>query len=149
MITISVVDIVEPIIDCMLWMLNGCNETNQNYIIDTKFPVILVEVLKKESIKSRDNEPEMAKRDILLEEVVAFYESNGISIKDLLQENIKFLDFKHSYLLNRFKYVMLRLLHQCTLANQRVLSKLKILLPIELLKINLIWTHYDFIQEKL
>ena len=112
----------------MVWMLNGCNETNQNYIIDTKFPAVLMEILKRESIKSKDNEMEIAKRDILLEEVIAFYESNGINIKELLVENIKFLDFKHSYLLNRFKYGMLRLLHQCTLANHRVLSKLKILL---------------------
>ncbi len=44
---------------------------------------------------------------------------------------------------------MLRLLHQCSLANDRVLSKLKILIPVELLKINLIWTYNDFLEEKL
>jgi hypothetical protein len=86
---------------------------------------------------------------MLLEEVVNFYDSNGINIKDLLEENIKFLDFNHIYLLNRLKLTMLRLLHQCTLANDRVLSKLKIMISVELLKINLIWTYNDFLDEKL
>jgi hypothetical protein len=40
-------------------------------------------------------------------------------------------------------------LHQCTLANDRVLSKLKIMISVELLKINLIWTYNDFLDEKL
>lgn len=90
----------------------------------------MVEMLKKEVIKPPDNKAEISKRDMLLEEVLNFYSSNGINIQDLLEENIKFLDFDHIYLLNRFKLTMLRLLHQTTLANNRVLSKLKIIIPI-------------------
>jgi len=80
-ITISNVDIVESILDCMQWMLNGCNEDNQNYLIDTKFPSVVVEMLKKEVISPYENKAEISKRDMLMEEVVGFYESNGINIK--------------------------------------------------------------------
>ena len=31
-------------------MLNGCNQSNQNFIIDNKFTDIMVEALKMESI---------------------------------------------------------------------------------------------------
>lgn len=48
------------------------------------------------------------------------------------------------YLLNRLKLAILKLLHQCTLANDRVLGKVKIIIPVELLKINLIWIYSDF-----
>jgi len=46
--------------------MNGCNETNQNYIIESKFPATLVEILKKESIKSGQDETDIVKRDMLL-----------------------------------------------------------------------------------
>ena len=39
----------------MQWMLNGCNEANQNYLIDTKFPSMVVEMLKKEVISPYEN----------------------------------------------------------------------------------------------
>ena len=65
-----------------------------------------------------------------MEEVAAFYDSNGINPKDTLLKNIKYLGFKHVYLLNRLKLVMLRLLHQSTLANERGMSKIKIIVPI-------------------
>jgi hypothetical protein len=47
-------------------MLNGCNEANQNFIIDNKFPDILIEALKMEAIHDIRNKGEMAKRDRLL-----------------------------------------------------------------------------------
>lgn len=56
--------------DCMIWMMNGCNITNQGYLIDTKFPMVLVEMLKKEDISVPDNKGELSKRSMLLEEVV-------------------------------------------------------------------------------
>ena len=65
-----------------------------------------------------------------MEEVAAFYDSNGINLKDTLLKNIKYLDYKHVYLLNRLKLVMLQLLHQSTLANERGMSKIKIIVPI-------------------
>ncbi len=38
-------------------------------------------MLKKESIKDQQSKADISKRDMLMEEVVNFYESNGISIK--------------------------------------------------------------------
>lgn len=31
-------------------MLNGCNQDNQNYVIDNKFPDVVVEALKMDAI---------------------------------------------------------------------------------------------------
>ncbi len=57
------------------------------------------------------------------------------------------MDFQHEYLLNRFKYSLLKLTLQTIMANERGLSKMRIMLPIELLKINLIWIYEDFKRE--
>lgn len=59
------------------------------------------------------------------------------------------IDFQHSYLLNRFKYTLLKLILQTTIANERGLSKIRILIPIELLKINLIWIYEDYKNQKI
>lgn len=50
-------------------MLNGCNQANQNYIIDNKFPQIVSQALKMDSIHLTSNRGELAKRDRLIEQV--------------------------------------------------------------------------------
>ena len=66
-VNVSIVDIAEDILDCVLAMLNGCNQANQNYIIDNKFPEIVVEALKMDEIHEVRNRGELAKRDRLIE----------------------------------------------------------------------------------
>jgi hypothetical protein len=45
-VTISTVEIAEDILETILAMLNGCNKINQNYIIDNKYPDIVMAALK-------------------------------------------------------------------------------------------------------
>lgn len=40
------------------------------------------------------------------------------------------LDFNHSYVLNRLKYMVLKTLVDCVAGNQRAMGKLKFQLPI-------------------
>ncbi len=61
-----------------------------------------------------------------------------------MNDKIKLMDFSHSYLLSRFKYTLFKIIIQAALANPRGMSKLRILIPIELLKINLIWIYEDY-----
>lgn len=61
-------------------------------------------------------------------------------------QRTKLLDYRGEYLLNRFKFILLRLLLQCTLANDRSTNKVRILVPNELLKINLIWLYEDYVE---
>lgn len=148
-INVSIVTIAEQILDCVLAMLNGCNQTNQNYIVDNKFPQIVVEALKMDMIQDSKNGGDLAKRDRLMQQVCGFYQANGINVQQILNEKIRVMDFSHRYLLNRFKYMLLKLVLQMVLANQRGLSKVKILIPLELLKINLIWIYEDFKKENI
>jgi hypothetical protein len=37
-LNVAVVSIAEELLDCVQAMLNGCNQANQNYVIDNKFP---------------------------------------------------------------------------------------------------------------
>jgi hypothetical protein len=37
-LNVAVVSIAEELLDCVQSMLNGCNQANQNYVIDNKFP---------------------------------------------------------------------------------------------------------------
>ena len=71
----------------------------------------------------------MARRNRLLDEIIDFYASNGINLSEILVQRIKVIDFRGEYLLNRFKYNILRLLLQCTLANDRSTNKVRILVP--------------------
>lgn len=70
-------------------------------------------------------------------------------MEELITEKIMMIDFQHSYLLNRFKYTLLKLILQTTIANERGLSKIRILIPIELLKINLIWIYEDYKNQQI
>jgi len=63
-------------------------------------------------------------------------------------QRTKLLDYRGVYLLNRFKLNILKLLLQCTLANERSTSKVRITVPNEVLKINLIWLYEDFVNGK-
>ena len=66
----------------------------------------------------------------------------------MLNKKIKIIDFKHIYILNRVKEALLRTLTECVIGNERAFSKIKIQIPIEFLKINLIWIYEDFINSK-
>ena len=46
------------------------------------------------------------------------------------------------------KEALLRTLTECVTGNERAFSKIKIQIPIEFLKINLIWIYEDFINSK-
>lgn len=50
-------------------MLTGCDKSNQLYLIDNKFPEMVVDFMKMYQIKDLRNKANMAKRDRLLEEV--------------------------------------------------------------------------------
>ena len=124
------VDISECILESMQAMLNGCNQSNQNFIIDNKFADIVVEALKMESIPENKSKLESTKRDRLLEEVCEFYSSNGIDLAPILVDKIAKLDFRGVYLLNRFKFCLLRVVVQCVLANPRTTNKVRIMVPL-------------------
>lgn len=62
-------DISESILEFVLCMLTGCDKSNQLYLIDNKFPEMVVDFMKMYQIKDLRNKANMAKRDRLLEEV--------------------------------------------------------------------------------
>lgn len=43
---------------------------NQNYLVDSKYSLIVTEVLKQESIKERINKADYAERERLVDEVI-------------------------------------------------------------------------------
>jgi hypothetical protein len=45
-LTASTIDISESIMDCLVSFLNGCNQANQNFIVDNKFTDIVSAALK-------------------------------------------------------------------------------------------------------
>lgn len=45
-VTVSTVEATERLVNCISTFMIGGNEMNQNFIIDSKFPQIIVEVLK-------------------------------------------------------------------------------------------------------
>lgn len=47
-----IVSVAEDILMCISSMLTGGNKVNQSYIIDNKFPEIINDVLKLESLKN-------------------------------------------------------------------------------------------------
>jgi hypothetical protein len=65
-ISITVVDISEALLNCVQALINGCNEANQNFVVDNKFPDVVIEALKVEAIHDIRDKGEMAKRDRLL-----------------------------------------------------------------------------------
>lgn len=77
----------------------------------------------------------------MVEEVVEFYEKNGIDLSKDIKDKLLILDFADTYLLNRMKYVLLRAIIETIMGNSRSVTKLKFQIPIELIKINLIWAH--------
>lgn len=52
-----------------------------------------------------------------MEEVIEFYEKNGIDLSGDLRHQLSVLDFNHPYVLNRLKYVLLRTLMQSVAGN--------------------------------
>lgn len=50
----------------MMAFMNGCNQNNQNFIIDNKFTDIVVQALKTEKIKEEIVKAEISKRNRLL-----------------------------------------------------------------------------------
>lgn len=82
-----------------------------------------------------------------MSQITEFYEGNGIDIRELLELKIKLIDFQHPYLLNRLKYLLLRTLTECTAGNKEVFLKIRLQIPLELLKINLIWLYEDYLAE--
>jgi hypothetical protein len=77
----------------------------------------VVEALKMDVIHDQRNRAELARRDRLVEEVCNFYQANGIDVGALISEKLHLMDFQHGYLLNRFKYSLLKLTLQTILAN--------------------------------
>lgn len=62
--------------------------------------------------------------------MIIYYGSNGIEVGDTLRKHIRLIDFDHLYLINRLKYTMLRVLLESSIANEQVVAKLKIKIPI-------------------
>ena len=73
-----------------------------------------------------------------------FYHSNGIDITELLDSKIRLIDYRDPYLLNRFKYVLLKTLLECLIGNPANEAKVKMELPIEIVKLNLIWVYENY-----
>jgi hypothetical protein len=142
-----VVDAAELMLDCCLALMNGCNTENQNFLIDNKFADLVVESLKMQNIPDTRDLEVVAKRNELLAEVIAFYLANGIDVSSLLEHRVKLDDYRLPYLLNRLKLTLFRVLLQCMLANPRCTTRVRLLVPPELLKINLIWMYQDFVDE--
>ena len=116
LLTVSNVRAAEQILDFVASMLTGANKYNQNYIIDNKFTHFVQNVLKIDDLKPIEYEFSEA-REKLLQEIIQFYQSNGIDIDDLLRSKIRLIDFRHIYLLNRFKLVLVKTLLECLIAN--------------------------------
>lgn len=95
-------------------MLTGSNHTNQNFVVDYKYTQFVHQVLKLEKLEPPVRQ--LAREDLLVK-IVEFYHSNGIEISDLLQSKIKLIDFRELYLLNRFKYILVKTLLECTIGN--------------------------------
>lgn len=69
-------------------MLNGCNQANQNYVIDNKFPEVVLEALKMDVIHDHRNLAELSRKGRLTEEVCGFYQANGIDVGPLINERL-------------------------------------------------------------
>ena len=54
------------------------------------------------------------------------------------------MDYRDPYLLNRFKYVLLKTLLECLIGNPANEAKVKMELPIEIVKLNLIWVYESY-----
>lgn len=143
-ITVSTVEASEKLLRCISALMIGGNEVNQNFIIDSKYPEIITEVLKIENVKLVKNQVEMDEREKLIQQVLKFYQQNGIDLSDNLRSKMAIFDFNHLYVLNRIKYMLLRTLVECVAGNERAMSKIKFQVPIELLKINLIWVYEEY-----
>jgi hypothetical protein len=44
-------------------------------------------------------------------------------------------------LLNRFKYVLVKTMLECIIANPNLIAKFKLEIPVEVIKLNLIWIY--------
>ena len=69
----------EHILDFICSMLTGLNQSNQNYLIDNKFPQFVLMVLKLEDLPPCNYEM-ASEREELLHKIIEFYRSNGIEI---------------------------------------------------------------------
>lgn len=59
----------------------------------------------------------------------------------MLQSKIKLIDFRELYLLNRFKYILIKTLLECMIGNAANETKVKIELKVETVKLNFIWIY--------
>ena len=110
-------------------MLTGLNQANQNYLIDNKYPQFVLQALKLEDLSPSRYEFR-AEREELLLKIVDFYRSNGIDIEELLRSKIRLIDFRHSYILNRFKFTLVKTLLECLITNENNLVRVKIDIPV-------------------
>ena len=56
------------------------------------------------------------------------------------------MDFHEPYLINRFKYSLLTTLMECITNNEKGFNKVKLQIPPEFLKINIIWVYEEYIE---
>jgi len=63
----TIIDISESILDCLTAFLNGCNQANQNFIVDNKFTDIVAAALKMENLNKQAVKVQVNRRNRLLE----------------------------------------------------------------------------------
>jgi hypothetical protein len=58
------------------------------------------------------------------------------------------IDFRHVYLLNRFKCILVKTLLECLISNDNNMLRVKMDIPVEIVKLNLIWTYQTYKKGK-
>lgn len=71
---------------------------------------------------------------------------NGLNLTSQIRKSLKTRRLSHKFLLNKLKLLFMNCVMSALEANEDCFRRIKNIVSVEILKVNLIWVYRDFVQ---